>query len=423
MRIAPRALGLWVGISTLSAASCAQDTVALPTTRPSELSDAGARDGASVDAGEPCSPQIEVVSWRRLPDTWLPDTLGPGASTVPAGGGQVAHLSDQSTGGRLTRIDVTNGAETTLGEGFELLLEADEVGVLAIRGPQEFYVRASGPTLLSRARPRFEVAAAPERRLAGSFVWGCPEPFIVAASAGDPLSPAVRLEPRACPTLLAARDEDRAVFIQTSAGTGQRSAGLWSADSRTVRPLGSASERAAAAVSQRGAVWVNASGQVQGWTPERPDGFLLDDGPCVWLDAQGETVLMGCDPRPDAVGLGFVDRLQLVGPSGVRVLRKGGGAILSPRLGDGFVAWLEYETPESVCPGQSPAGQVWVAPLDGGAPAALGPVDAPCLCCGAFWPQPSLDVRGDTLVYTYPSNGDGRPEREVEAMVLRSACR
>jgi hypothetical protein len=60
----------------------------------------------------------------------------------------------------------------------------------------------------------------------------------------------------------------------------------------------------------------------------------------------------------------------------------------------------------------------------GGAPTAHARLDAPCLCCGAVWPEPELIVRGDTLVYNYPSGGLTIPGRgRHEALVLRRQCR
>jgi hypothetical protein len=417
MSLTARSSGLSVGVlvAACAASGCAQDTVMLPTTRPA---DAGPRDAGEVDAGAPCPTRLEVVARRRFPDD-----MRFGTHTVPAGGGQVASLEAQDPRGKLARVDLVTGAEAALGEGFERLLEADEAGVLAVRGADEVYLRGGDTYPVAPALLVVDVPAAPSRRLDRTLIWGCPEPLSVVALAGDPPAPTVTLNPRRCPTFSAARD-DAAVFVQVDPANGARSAALWRSESRTVRPLGSAGDRSAAAPYQRGAVWTSAGvGQVLLWTPEQPDGLILDEGPCVWLDARGDTIVMGCDPRPDATGIGFVDRLQLIGPQGARALRGGGGAILSPRLGDGFVTWLEYDDPQSVCPGAGAAGRLWVAPLDGGEPFALGPIDAPCLCCGAFWPQPTVDVRGDTLVYTYPSSGAARPERGVEAAVLRPVCR
>jgi hypothetical protein len=95
-----------------------------------------------------------------------------GTHTVPAGGGQVASLEAQDPRGKLARVDLVTGAEAALGEGFERLLEADEAGVLAVRGADEVYLRGGDTYPVAPALLVVDVPAAPSRRLDRTLIWG-----------------------------------------------------------------------------------------------------------------------------------------------------------------------------------------------------------------------------------------------------------
>lgn len=99
---------------------------------------------------------------------------------------------------------------------------------------------------------------------------------------------------------------------------------------------------------------------------------------------------------------------------------------LTPRVGDGLVAWLEYEDPDVLCRGRfdAPAGRVMLAALPRGPVLEVAPIYAGCFCCGAVWPDPQLELRDDVLVFNYDASAGGVMSREggLGAGLIETVC-
>lgn len=147
----------------------------------------------------------------------------------------------------------------------------------------------------------------------------------------------------------------------------------------------------------------------------------IHQGPCSALDASAAGVVLACGgegtpPVTAASSLLFYDGRQL------RSIVSDGRSIVSPRLGDGFVAWLAYEPGVDLCSGGLDAGRVMVASLDGAQIEEVAAIDLGCLCCGAFWPEPFLTVRGDTLAFNYDASSEDLSTIRVGVARIRPAC-
>lgn len=387
----------WVGCS-------AAETVPLDLGR---SPDGGALQGADPELG--CTPELEVVT-----SVQLPDGAGFEVPVVPAGRGQVVRIEPANRrDGTLSRRDLRTGAEVVVGRGFQRILDADENGVLAVLDT-EVYVRGES---VVRTRRAYDAPYPRQRRLDGTRAWLCPDDTSLVALTGDPPTPTVDLAPRRCPGFLTAQG-DSAVFVELDLPAGVWSLFLWRSDTGTARRVAAAPSRLERlALYRSGLIWTSDGAGVEAWSPEAPEPQRLDPGPCLELDALDEAAVVACDPSERRLAT----RITLITPRGVRTVRKGPWST-APRLGDGFVAWIEHD-PSSLCGRPTTQSEVWLAHLQGGEPIRLAQLDSPCACCGVFWPQPTLEVRGDTVVYTHARPDTEVAQRSVGAAVVRAVCR
>lgn len=167
-----------------------------------------------------------------------------------------------------------------------------------------------------------------------------------------------------------------------------------------------------------------------------PSGETLTPNPlegCTTVHASASGVVAACGTEQGAWTYTPAPRLAFHDGERLRYLQSvddDARMILLPRIGDGFVTWLAYDDPDALCGGglERPAGHVMAAALPDGPAIELAPILAGCFCCGAQWPEPMLEVRGDTIVFNYDAD-DGFGDREapsregwVTAMQLALEC-
>lgn len=172
------------------------------------------------------------------------------------------------------------------------------------------------------------------------------------------------------------------------------------------------------------------------------DGFLvsqtLEPGapwtthsrdPCSSLDVGPSGVIAACGVEPGAWPLTPAKYLLLHDGRSTSILEfpeSRMGYMMLPRIGDGLVAWLDYDDPNALCGGsfEAPAGRVMLAALPRGPAIEVGPIFAGCFCCGAIWPNPLLQLRDDTLVFNYDAAAGGAMSREggLGAVLIHQAC-
>jgi hypothetical protein len=136
----------------------------------------------------------------------------------------------------------------------------------------------------------------------------------------------------------------------------------------------------------------------------------LHEGPCAAPFADGDRAVAACGGGTDAIPPGEV----LVYWDGAQAheLFEDGHHHHAPRLDEGIIAWIRYDSPDTLCmPPREGAGEVVMWDPDATEePNGRALIAAPCLCCGANAAPAELAFEQGVLAYNYAST-DGSPHR------------
>lgn len=393
-----------------------------PGSAPSGSSDidAGLDGGVGI-----CKTAVEVFGHQILNY----DAVDAPERVFPASGSVVfAEPPDQQRDSRILRADLTTMIASPVGRGALMVLDADERSALLLRDRRQLELHREGRSLtLGTAAMPVTVAPVPAHHLSGDLVGACTSDFSIGAIE---LSSGVRFEtlsqegPCSEPVFLAGRD---LVYLRTMGPEGFGEIVHWRAELNAAQPRTIHRSPALsipvlfggrAFTIDRGdlvAIALDGSGQIE----------RIKEGPCVAIDANALGVLVACGP--DGLGpdprLGMAKELLFYDGQQLRRLQTGDQGVRLPRLGDSFATWLAYAPEVELCSGGRNAGQVMAAGLDGTPAVKVTEVDLGCLCCGAFWPNPFLEARGDTIAFNYDSASPDLRSVRVGVARIRPGCR
>lgn len=388
------------------------------TARSSSAADGGVDGGIGV-----CQTEVEVFSRQTLNY----DAVDAPARVFPASGSVVfAEPPTLRRGSRVVRRDLTTQEATLVSRGPLLVLDADERSALLLRDGGQLELHREGMSravgMAARSVTEAPIAA---HRISGDLVGGCTSDFSIGAleiSTGTRLETLTQEGPCMEPVFVAEQD---LVYLRVMGQVGRSEIVHWRVRSALPKVVHQSTAlsvpvlfRGRVFVIDRGdlvAVALDGSGQLE----------RIKDGPCVGLDANAQGVLVVCgSPRPgpdprltQGSELWFFDGQRL------RQLRGGDQGVHLARLGDGFVTWLSYSPGIELCSGGRDAGHVMAAGLDGTPAVTVAPVDLGCLCCGAFWPAPFLEARGDTIAFNYDGASPDLRSVRVGVARVRPGCR
>lgn len=419
-----RAAWISLVVLTVSATGCGRTA---PFGLPSGSTDAGpsvdasaTADGGPLDTGVPaldagCTAALLPVRTIPIDDEQQPFVI----DAFPIEGGVVA-LSRQD--GQTTLVGLERGETKVVGSGVERIIDADATTVLGAQVGRLVVLRDGSIPLAGVLPPVFPGTRS--RYFSGERVVLCTRMRELSLFDARTLEPVASTRVLGCPSLVYA--SSRGVLLGTDEPRSGGLYELWNPTSSAPVPTIGPASGPLGGVIFGDTAYTLEFGQVVARTLADPiRAEIFHPGPCAWLDANATHLVAGCGVSSSSMIPGIATQLEVFDGRTRTTISTSGGAILSPQVGDGFLAWLEYRDVSALCSATPGSGLLMVQDLvAGGAPMALATLDAPCLCCGAFWPEPELIVRGDTAVYTYPSGTlsiPGRPHHA--ALLLRRQCR
>jgi hypothetical protein len=421
-----RAWGISLVVLSVSTAACGRTSPFGLSGGASSEADAGTdgdvstpNDGGRVDAGTPpdasCTTALARIQTGSLNDERQPFVI----DAFPIGGGAVV-LSRED--GLTSILDLERGEARIIGSSVEQVLDANTTAVLGVQGGR-LVVLSEGNTPLSGVfRPVFRGTRS--RYFDGDRLVLCSRTRELTLFDARTFGTLASTRVLSCPSLVYA--SPRGVLLGTDESMVGGLYELWNPTSSAPVPTIGPASGPLGGVIFGDTAYTLEFGQVVAHPLADPiNAEIFDLGPCAWLEANTTHLALGCGVSSSSMFPGVAKTLEVFDGRTRTTIDTGGRAVLSPQLGDGFVAWLEYADESALCSATPGSGRLMVQDLrGGGAPTAFATLDAPCLCCGAFWPEPELIVRGDTLVYNYPSGGLTIPGRgRREALVLRRQCR
>jgi hypothetical protein len=131
-------------------------------------------------------------------------------------------------------------------------------------------------------------------------------------------------------------------------------------------------------------------------------------GPCDAIDTHAGQAVFFCGSEEGAAGPVGREIFFFDGDT-VRRVATLGGYVHAPRIYEGQLAWVEYESPDALCQGRV-QGRVVYAPGPTDALSAVAPIGSPCGCCDAYWPPVRLALDRALLAWNYAEPRDP-PER------------
>jgi len=381
---------------------------------------------AGVDAGIGlCKASVEVFGHQILNYDAVdaPERVFPASGTVV-----FAEPPDQQRDSRILREDLTTMTASLISRGALMVLDADERSALLLRDRSQLELHTEGRSLRLGA-PARPVTLAPvaAHHLSGDLVGACTSEFSIGAveiSSGARFETLSQEGPCSEPVFLAGRD---LVYLRSMGPGGISEIVHWRAEFNAALPAiihrGSALSipvlfgGRAFTIDQGDlvAIALDGSGQIE----------RIKEGPCVAIDANALGVLVACGPvrqSPDPL-LSLAKELWFYDGQQLRQLETADQGVHLPRLGDTFATWLSYGPEVDLCSGGRNAGQVMAAGIDGTPAVTLTAVDLGCLCCGAFWPAPFLEARGDTIAFNYDSASPDLRSVRVGVARIRPGCR
>lgn len=384
------------------------------------------RGSSGVDAGiGVCQTAVEVFDRQTLNYDAVdaPERVFPGSGSVV-----FAEPPTMRRDSRVLRRDLTTEGASLISQGALLVLEADERSALLQRDRGPLEIHRDGMSrpfgMAARSVTRAPVAA---HRISGDLVGGCTSDFSIGAleiASGARFETLSQDGPCLEPVFLADRD---LVYLRVMGPGGQSEIVHWRAEFNAALPKVIHRSPALsvpvlfggrAFVIDRGdlvAVALDGSGAIE----------RIKDGPCVDLDANALGVLATCGPPrpgPDP-NLSLGSELWFFDGQRVRRLEGGSQGVHLARLGDRFATWLSYSPDIALCSGGRGAGRVMAAGIDGTPEVKVATVDLGCLCCGAFWPAPFLEARGDTIAFNYDGASPDLRSVRVGVARVRPGCR
>jgi hypothetical protein len=131
---------------------------------------------------------------------------------------------------------------------------------------------------------------------------------------------------------------------------------------------------------------------------------VLHAGPCGAIDTHAGEAVFSCGDGGSQLGP-FGRDLFFFDGNEVRGVTTRGGYVHAPRIYEGQLAWVEYDSPDALCEGRA-QGQIVYAPGPADAPSAVAPVGSPCGCCGAYWPPVRLALDRALIAWNYAQPGE-----------------
>lgn len=381
--------------------------------------DASGPDGGRVDAGTPpdasCTAALAPIPTVSINDERQPFLI----DAFPKAGGAVVVSRED---GRTSILDLERGDARGIGSSFEQIVDVHTTAVLGVQGGRLVLLSEGSTPLSGVLRPAYRGTRS--RYFDGDRLVLCSRTRELTLFDARTFETRASTRVLSCPSLVYA--SPRGILLGTDESMIGGLYELWNPSSSAPVPTIGPASGPLGGVIFGDTAYTLEFGQIVAHPLADPiNAEIFHLGPCAWLEASATHLALGCGVSSSGMFPGVAKTLEVFDGRTRTTIDTGGRAVLSPQLGDGFVAWLEYEDESALCSATPGSGRLMVQDLAGGSgPTAYARLDAPCLCCGAVWPEPELIVRGDTLVYNYPSGQLTIPGRgRHEALVLRRQCR
>jgi hypothetical protein len=391
-----------------------------PSRDASTTPDSGRLDSGLIDTGGPLLDTGCTTALAPIPSVPIDDEQQAFVvDAFPIAGGTVV-LSRQD--GLTSLVGLERGESKVIGAGVEQIIDATATAVLGAQGGRLVVLSEGGTPLSGVLRPPFRGTRS--RYFDNDRLVLCARTRELTLFDARTFETLASTRVLSCPSLVYA--SPRGILLGTDESMVGGLYELWNPSSSAPVPTIGPASGPLGGVIFGDTAYTLEFGQVVAHPLAAPTrAEIFHPGPCAWLEANATHLVVGCGGSSSSMIPGISTQLEVYDGRTRTTIDTGGRPVLSPQLGDGFLAWLEYQDDSALCSATPASGRLMVQDLVGrGTPTALAGLDAPCLCCGAFWPEPELIVRGDTAVYTYASGVlsiPGRPRHA--AQVLRRQCR